>query len=488
VAAGTLRGGRVPLIAAMSITETSLYVAFVSLAGWSLWVFRRQQGIIREVQRQKVKVQTEERRVFDFLHDLGEALTHETQPSDLHGSIVEGALRILEAQGGALYLTDKTGTQLRPAYISKACPPFVELPDKPGTTTTTLQNQLKLQAVKLGDGVIGRVLQDKTALFLLNDDTRLANARAFGATAAFFAPLIYAGHNLGVLAIARCGKVEPFSPADFQTFKALAEQSAFSLFDAILHHEAHEKRQIEKDLRTAIEVQRILLPSESPKIDGYEVAGCNVPARYLSGDYFDYVPLDQDRCGVVIADVSGKGVPAALLMAMCRSALRLLAPQGGSPADVMRRLNAQIYPDIKEDMFISVAYAVLDRRTNLVQLTRAGHDAPLVFRAKTGEMELVKPPGMAVGIDSGGAFNRVTSDFSLLLDAGDCLVFYTDGVTEALDRQGEEFGLEAMKRAIQASAPEGAAAVVSRVAAETRAFIGDHPQNDDITLIAIRKK
>lgn len=472
----------------MSNSEIALYVAFVSLACWSTWVFRRQQKIIREVQRQKVKAQTEERRVFDFLHDLGEALTHEAQPGDLHGSIVEGALRILEAQGGALYLTDKTGTQLRPAYISKACPPFVDLPPLPGNATTTLQNQLKLQAVKLGDGLIGKILNDKAPLFLLHDDTRMAKARLHGVESAFIAPLIYAGNNLGVLVIARCGKAETFTPADFLTFKAIAEQSAFSLFDAILHHEAHEKRQIEKDLRTATEVQRILLPAESPAIDGFEIAGLNVPARYLSGDYFDYVPLDADRWGVVIADVSGKGVPAALLMAMCRSALRVMAPQGTSTSDVLRRLNAQLYPDIKEDMFISLAYAVIDRRTNVLQLTRAGHDAPVVFRGATSEVEMVKPPGMAVGIDSGGAFNRVTGDFSLSLDAGDCLVFYTDGVTEALDRQGEEFGLEAMKRAIQASAPEGAAAVVSRVAAEVRAFVGDQPQNDDITLIAIRKK
>jgi phosphoserine phosphatase RsbU/P len=470
----------------MHLTEIALYVAFTSLACWSMWVFRRQQKIIREVQRQKVKIQTEERRVFDFLHDLGEALAHEAQSADLHGSIVEGAIRIMEAQGGALYLTDKSGSYLRPAYVSKTCPPFMELP--PGSGHTTLQNKLKLQAVKSGDGVLGTVLAEKTPLFLRQDDARLAPARAYRTRSAFFSPLIYAGHNLGVLAIARCGDVEPFTPADFQTFKALAEQSAFSLFDAILHHEAHEKRQMEKDLRLAIEVQRILLPSDAPQVEGYEIAGSNVPARYLSGDYFDYIPLDADRCGVVIADVSGKGVPAALLMAMCRSALRVLAPESGSPADVMRRLNAQLYPDIKEDMFISIAYVIVDRRDGTLQMSRAGHDAPVVYRASDGRIETIKPPGMAVGIDSGGAFNRVTTDFSFALEPGDCLVFYTDGVTEALDRNGEEFGLEAMKRAVQASAPQGAAAVVNRVAADVRAFIGDQPQNDDITLIAIRKK
>ena len=472
----------------MPIAVICLSIALIAAVIWNRTLIRRYQAIIREVQREKVKIQVEERRVFDFLHNIGEALTHETRPSDLHGSIVEGALRILEAQGGALYLADKTGTQLRPAFISKNCPPFVELPPQQGSATTTLQNRLKLQAVSAGAGLVGGVLRQNEALFLPIEDARLAPARAHGANSAFLAPLNYAGQHLGVLAVARAGDAEPFGPEHTHTFEALAEQSAFSLFDAFLHQEAAEKKQIEKDLGVAIEVQRILLPSESPQFDGFEIVGTNVPARYLSGDYFDFIPLDADRCGVVIADVSGKGVPAALIMAMCRSAVRLLAPGGESPADVMRKLNAQLYPDIKEDMFISVAYVVLDRRESTVRLARAGHDAPLVYRAKDGTVQAVKPPGMAVGIDSGSAFNKSTADFSLPLESGDCLVLYTDGVTEALDKQGEEFGLEATKRAIQASAPEGAAAIVSRVSADVRAFIGDHPQHDDITLIAIRKK
>jgi phosphoserine phosphatase RsbU/P len=465
--------------------ELALAVAFVSLLIWSLWVFRRQQRIIREVQREKVKIQVEERRVFDFLHNLGEALTHETRPGDLHGSIVEGALRILEAQGGALYLADKSGKQLRPAFISVNCPPFLDLPSG---GTGTMHSQLKLTAVKIGDGLLGSVFSGKDSLFLPANDERLLSAKLHGATSAFLAPLCHAGQNLGVLVIARDGAHDVFEQGHFHTFKALAEQSAFSLWDAILHTEAAEKRQIEKDLAIANDVQRILLPSEEPKIEGFETAGTNLPARYLSGDYFDYIPLDEDRHGVVIADVSGKGVPAALLMAMCRSALRALAPDGATPSDVMRKLNTLLYPDIKEDMFISMAYAVLDRRDGSVKLVRAGHDAPAVYRAKDGSIEMIKPPGMAVGIDSGRAFNRVTADFSVSLEPGDCLVFYTDGVTEALNRGGDEFGLEAMKKAIQASAPEGAAAIVRRVADDVKAFVGDHPQHDDITLIAIRKK
>ncbi len=470
------------------LAEIILSTALAASVAWSVLTARLHRRQLMDLMRDKVKIQTEERRVFDFLHGIGEALKDDLHLGDLHGLIVEGALRILEADGGALYLTNKSGAVLQPIYVSKGSPPFVELPPQKGSATTSLQAQVRLQAVKVGEGLIGRVLPENMALSLLPSDVRLEGLLAYGVKSAFIAPLIYAGQNLGVLAIARSGKSEPFGPEHFNTFKALAGQSAFSLFDAFLHKEATEKLQIEKDLGIANEVQRILLPSEPPVVEGFDVAGTNLPARYVSGDYFDYIPLDADRCGVVIADVSGKGIPAALLMAMTRTALRLLATGGLSPAEVIHQLNAQLYPDIREDMFISMAFVVLDRRNGKVQLVRAGHDAPLLYRAADKSVTKVNPPGMAVGIDSGGAFNRVTNDFSLVLEPGDCLVLYTDGVTEAQDRNGDEFGLEAMIRSVQASASEGAAGIIQRVTSDVKAFIGDQPPHDDITLITILKK
>ncbi len=470
------------------LAEFILSTALVATVGWSIKAGRLHRRQVTELMREKVKIQTEERRVFDFLHAIGEALKDDSHAGDLDGRIVEGALRILEADGGTLYLTNVKGTVLQPTYVSKGSPPFVELPKIVGSAMTSVHAQIRLQAVKVGEGLIGLALAEKNVISLLPTDARLERLLAYGVNSAFIAPLVYAGQNLGVLALARSGKSQPFGPEHFNTFKALAEQTAFSLFDAFLHHEAAEKQQIEKDLNIANEVQRILLPSEPPVIEGFNVAGTNMPARYLSGDYFDYIPLDEDRTGVVVADVSGKGIPAALLMAMTRTALRLLARGEGTAAEVIRKLNAQLYPDIREDMFISLAYVVMDRRGNEIRLVRAGHDAPLVYRAADKSVTKVNPPGMAVGIDSGGAFNRVTNEFSLFLEPGDCLILYTDGVTEAQDRNGDEFGLEAMIRSVQASASEGAAGIVQRVTSDVKAFIGDQPPHDDITLITILKK
>ncbi len=470
------------------LAEIILTTALVATVAWSIHTARLHRRQLAVLMRDKVKIQTEERRVFDFLHGIGEALKDDTHAGDLHGMIVEGALRTLEADGGTLYVTNKSGSVLQPIYVSKSSPPFVELPRDIGTPSTSMQARVRLQAVKVGEGLIGNALSSNVSLSLLPGDEDLRTLRAYSVNSAFIAPLIYGGQNLGVLALARSGKSEPFGPEHFNTFKALAEQSAFSLFDAFLHKEATEKLQIEKDLNIANEVQRILLPSEPPMIAGYDVAGTNIPARYVSGDYFDYIPLDADRCGVVIADVSGKGIPAALLMAMARTALRLLANADTPPAEVIRKLNAQLYPDIREDMFISLAFVLLDRRNGNVLLVRAGHDAPLVYRAADKSVSKVNPPGMAVGIDSGGAFNRVTKEFSLVLNPGDCLVLYTDGVSEAQDRNGDEFGLEAMIRSVQASATESAAGIVQRVTSDVKAFIGDQPPHDDITLITILKQ
>ena len=213
----------------------------------------------------------------------------------------------------------------------------------------------------------------------------------------------------------------------------------------------------------------------------------NIPARQVSGDYFDYIKVDDDRLGVVIADVSGKGVPASLIMAICRSVLRAEARLGQSPAEVLRKVNRQLYPDIKEDMFISMAYLILDHKKNQLILSRGGHDAPLLYRAATGAVEVLKPPGMALGIDSGDVFDRITGDLSVPLETDDCLVLYTDGVTEMLDANGDEFGPERMLRSIKASASAGAQGVIARLTDDVRNFAAGHPQNDDITLIVVRK-
>jgi phosphoserine phosphatase RsbU/P len=310
---------------------------------------------------------------------------------------------------------------------------------------------------------------------------------AFGAGSVMAAALSYGKQDLGVLAVANGPRGAPFSQGDFVVFKSIAEQSAFALYNAIIYSMANEKKRLDHDLEIARDIQRILLPVEAPAINGFQISGISVPARQVSGDYFDYIQVDDERLGVAIADVSGKGVPASLIMAICRSVLRAEATRNPSPADVLRKVNRQLYPDIKEDMFISMAYLILDHQRDGITLARAGHDAPLLYKRQSQTITPVKSPGMVVGIDSGNVFDRLTTDFAVPLERDDCLVLYTDGVTESLNAEGDEFGLDRMIQSVRASATDGAQTIVKRIIEDVRNFTGSSPQNDDITLIAIRK-
>jgi len=465
-----------------------------SLAGW-FFTWWQQRIRIRQLERSKEEIQIEETLVFDFLHGLGEAFTETIRAADLHRLIVEGASRVLDAQGGALYMMERAGGKLAPAFISKGCPPFIDVPthilQQAASNQAALESYLRLHAIPPGEGIIGRVWQTREPVLLtdLANAPELAGLRgtSLGATSVMVTPLLYGKQNMGVLALGNGPSSPSFTPSDFVVFKSIAEQSAFALYNAIIYSEANEKKRLDHDLEIARDIQRILLPSEAPVIPGFEISGINIPARHVSGDYFDYLTVDNDKLGVAIADVSGKGVPASIIMAICRSVLRSQAAGNPSPADVLQKVNRQLYPDIKEDMFISMAYVILDHVQGTMVLSRAGHDAPILFDQATGTATPVKPPGMVLGIDSGSVFDRITLDYALTLNRGDCLLLYTDGVTEALDANGDEFGPDRMIESVRASAPEGAPAIITGLIDALRSFVGAQPQNDDITLIAIRK-
>ena len=465
-----------------------------SVAGWIFTAYYQRRRI-RVLERSHEEIQVEETLVFDFLHGLGEAFSETIRPQELHRLIVEGATRILDAHGGALYLTDRTGGKLTPAFISNGCPPLVDVPSnilqQAAATPIALESYLRLHSITPGEGLIGRVWQTGQSVWLneFSEAPELAKLRgsAFGSSSVMAVALRYGQQDLGVLAVANGPMGSPFSQSDFVVFKSIAEQSAFALYNAIIYSMANEKKRLDHDLEIARDIQRILLPAEAPAINGFQISGINVPARQVSGDYFDYIHVDDERLGVAIADVSGKGVPASLIMAICRSVLRAEAVRNPSPADVLRKVNRQLYPDIKEDMFISMAYLILDHERNGITLARAGHDAPLLYRQESQTVTPVKSPGMVVGIDSGNVFDRLTADFAIRLERDDCLVLYTDGVTEALNTEGDEFGLERTIQAVRASASNGAPAIVKKLIGDVRNFTGSHPQNDDITLIAIRK-
>ncbi len=475
---------------------TAVFATFLVVLAVLGLVVRNQVRRNRRL-RGKLREQTdEEERMFSFLHDLGLAIENEPSAVMVSRIIVDGIQKVVQARGGAIYFLSDCGEYFLPSYISEECPPLVGVPlevrKKAKRDPRALESHLRLARVQVNEGVLGHCIAVGEAMRLDDVKNHPSFRDAFnefkGDVSALIAPLKHAGKDLGILAVARLGSDGAFTRNDFAVFRAAAEQSSFAIGNARVHLEANEKRGLENELQNAREVQRILLPQEDPVLPGFRVSGTNLPARIISGDYYDYIDLGDGRFGIAIADVSGKGVPAGLLMAMCRSAFRSVAPGMKSPAEVLAAVNRQLFPDIREDMFISMAYGIFEEEGGGFHFARAGHDPALLYRRRSGRVEEVRPPGLALGVDEGAVFERVTRDQSFQLAPGDCVLLHTDGVREAIDSAEEEFGMERMSAVFRSAAPLGAEEVLTRLQEELRQFTGEGPQMDDITLVAIERK
>lgn len=476
----------------------AIYIGIIiAMSVLMYWQYTRRCREQESERREREAIVGEEHRMFHFLHGLGESLQDDSSRPNMHRYIVTGVAEVVDADGGILYLLEnRDRPELVPVYQTDRAAPVIPLPAdvfelKGLRQQRRLKSFLQLTSVPRGVGLLGQALDARSPIYV----EEVLNNPVFDGTAneiqedlsAMLAPLIYGEKEVGVLAVVRNGG-RGFSANDRDVFGSIAEQSSIALGSAIVHAEANDKRRLEEEIKRASEIQRILLPKNPPGLSDYRFASVFRPARMVSGDYFDYVAVDDRHFGVAIGDVCGKGIAASLIMAMCRSTLRNNATGTPSPAAVLHAVNRAIFPDIREDMFVSLLYVVLGRDSGDIQLARAGHEPPLIYRCLDGRVDVVEPPGMAAGIDDGEVFDRSLSDHGVHLETGDVLLLYTDGVTEAADSAENEFGLERLRDVLAANASQGAQAVVEAVSEAIARFTGAVPQSDDITLIAVEKR
>ncbi len=241
------------------------------------------------------------------------------------------------------------------------------------------------------------------------------------------------------------------------------------------------------ELEIAAEIQQSFLPDVVPQISGFDIAAKSVMALEVGGDFFDVIPfevmpLEEGTLGILIADVSGKGVPAALFMALSRIVVRVNALWHRDPARAIHDANNVIAQDSKSGMFVTLFYGALSEKTRTLTYVNAGHNPPVVFRGADGALELLKPTGIALG----AAENRDYSSRTVDIGPGDGLVMYTDGVTEAVDTELQMFGEERLNAIIRRSARLSAQEILTSILEGVREFTGDVPQFDDITLMVIK--
>jgi sigma-B regulation protein RsbU (phosphoserine phosphatase) len=334
----------------------------------------------------------------------------------------------------------------------------------------------------LGRGIIGHVIRTGEAVVapdVSRDPRYVVGRRATAAEATV--PIVLNGRTIGALNV-ESDAPAAYGGADLAPLDFFAEAAAIAIERAMLHRRLLAVHEVESQLRLAQEVQARLLPPAPPKLPGYDFAGTSLPSSEIGGDYFDYLPLAGGALGLAIADVSGKGIPAALVMATFRVLLRTEVARGAGVAKTASAVNRLLKDTSGGRAFVTGFYGVLEPGRGRLAFANCGHPPPLLLRAGGGT-DLLSPSGPLLGVFSDAAF----SESEAILAPGDTLVLYTDGVVEALNASEEEFGAERLAAAVRTAGDRTAADVVDEVVRAARAFAGRAELTDDCTLVVVRR-
>jgi len=306
------------------------------------------------------------------------------------------------------------------------------------------------------------------------------------------APIKTPEHTLGALVLGRFREQPEFTAGDGKLVMALAHQAAISLETARLHQEEVQQQRLAEELEIGRTIQLSLLPASCPVVSGWEFAATYRPARQVGGDLYDFIQLPTDvlirdepgLLGMVIADVTGKGIPAALFMAFSRTVIRSEAMNGRSPATIMQRTNRLIVQDMRYRLFLSAFYAALDTRSGHLTYANGGHNWPLWYQADGNATRWLAAPGCVLG-----AFEEVEpEERAVAIGPGDVLVFYTDGVTEARNPEGGLFGEERLKATVEAHADASAQELQEAILAAVEEFTDGTSLSDDLTLFVVKRQ
>lgn len=350
----------------------------------------------------------------------------------------------------------------------------------------TRQARDETETVRISRTIIRRVISTGEAILSFDamQDSRFDSSESiadFSIKSMICAPLGDAeGNMFGALQIDSTQGRGQFSEEDIDLLCGVAAQAGILITNAQMHEQALQQRETEQDLKLAIEVQKAFLPQTSPDSPGYELQSFYQAAHHIGGDYFDYIELSGGRIGVVVADVVGHGVAAAMFMAKLSAETRFCLASEPDLAVAIEKLNDRM-SSLEVERFITFLLVVIDPASDSVTIVNAGHMPPIVRHARNGE--ITEPgeeeSGLPIAIDTGMDYEAVT----LTVEVGDVLLLYTDGINEAMDVDDNEFGIEAIRKIASTDSDT----VKDRVVDAVLAHMGDTPPFDDMCLVVIRR-
>jgi len=405
---------------------------------------------------------------------------------DLYAVLMDGLRANLDAESGAIYLLDPATRKLQPVLVQGPYPPPTPAPSaEPMIEGNPPEGW---PSITPGEGIVGQVVESGVPIYIYDpaDARRWYAWLATDVRSTIVLPLRSPEGVYGVVQVVNRRDGLPFSEEQLRFMGLIVEQAGLAIYNARLQEEILQRQRAEEQLKAARQIQMGLVPRRLPSIPGLSLAVNYQPAQEVGGDYYNFYPIDHDHLGIGVFDVSGKGVPGALLAAITGTFMKMAAPRSKSPAWALNEVSLALAPEMQRGMYVTACYAVLRLSTLQLTLVCAGHPDALIVRERDATCERHKPRGAAIGLLPPSRFRTVLEQETLQLEQGDTVIFFTDGVTEALNAQGEHFGIDRLMALCSAHARKGPRDMTAEVLAAIARYVGDTPQYDDMTIIALR--
>lgn len=398
------------------------------------------------------------------LHEVGIALSGSLELNELLDKILDNLKRVVEYEIAIIYLVDPGDGTINQIAIR-------------GLEAAVLE-RLHL---KMGQGICGRVAQTGDGVIVSDVGTDPDYIALRSQTRSEMAAPVKIDNNvIGVFNV-ESDTPNAYKKHDLELMDGFASLAAVSIERAKMHRERLVARQLEDELAIARRIQMTFLPSGDPEIPGFDVAGINIPSTAVGGDYYDFIPIVRNQFGIAIGDVSGKGIPASLIMAAFRASLKAEIRNNFAIRAILDKVNNLLYESIERDRFVTAVYGVLDSKNKIFTFSNAGHNPP-ILRRTSGEVVYLKEGGVALGAIQ----NSTYEERPISLARGDILLFYTDGVTEVIDEDGNEFDVERLLHSLDRSVHLTAREIIDRIVSRTKEFGSMKRETDDLTMIIIK--
>jgi sigma-B regulation protein RsbU (phosphoserine phosphatase) len=421
---------------------------------------------VEELRRENARLQRAVGEL-SMLNDLARDLGASLDPDRIMAKIVRQAIKAVDASQGVVTLVNEAEHSSLKTLVRTSSPSG------------------ERQSFHLNESVLGWMLINRRPL-LLNDprsDSRFTGVRWDDSVSTLLAaPLMVKSRLIGVLAVYNKRGGNTFTDDDQRLLAIIAAQSAQIVENTRLYEEEQTLTRMREELRLANEIQTGLQLKDYPDIPGYDVHGISEPARSVGGDYIDFFPIPDDRYMLCVGDVSGKGLPASLLMANVQATLRSQAAWSASAAECVTRANALLCDSIRRGNFVTLFYAVLDHGGHSLEFANAGHNRPFVVK-RDGSSRTLELGGLVLGVVK-------TFDYSqdvFALELGDVLCVYSDGIPEAMNLQRQQFGEDRLLELLAEHRDEPAKTIAEAVLTAVHEFAGQAQQHDDITLLIVKR-